>query len=67
MGLIEGSKNKYYLHRENGEKVISVIPLAPNVNCVGNITGTYFSGGIMNMTDDELLRFKLERPHLIEE
>ena len=44
MGLVDGYKNKYYLYRENNEKVISVIPLAPNVNNVGNLTGAYFTG-----------------------
>ncbi|AMG20046.1 DUF3269 family protein [Staphylococcus saprophyticus] len=58
MGLIEGSKNKYYLYRDNDEKVVSVIPLSPNVNNVGNLTGVYFSGADKNMTDDELLHFK---------
>ncbi|WP_204189974.1 DUF3269 family protein [Staphylococcus sp. GDY8P79P] len=58
MGLVDGYKNKYYLYRENNEKVISVIPLAPNVNNVGNLTGAYFSGADKNMTDDELMHFK---------
>lgn len=58
MGLIEGSKNKYYLYRDNDEKVVYVLPLSPNVNSVGNITGAYFSGGVKNMTEDELLNFK---------
>ena len=58
MGLIEGSKNKYYLYRDNDEKAVSVLPLSPNVNSVGNITGAYFSGADKNMTDDELLHFK---------
>ena len=58
MGLIEGSKNKYYLYRDNDEKAVSVLPLSPNVNSVGNMTGAYFSGGVKNMTDDELLNFK---------
>ena len=58
MGLIEGSKNKYYLYRDNDEKAVSVLPLSPNVNSVGNITGAYFSGADKNMTDNELLHFK---------
>ena len=57
MGLVDGYKNKYYLYRENNEKVISVIPLAPNVNNVGNLTGAYFAGTEKNMTDDELMSF----------
>lgn len=59
MGLVDGYKNKYYLYRENNEKVISVIPLAPNVNNVGNLTGAYFAGTEKNMTDDELMSFKV--------
>lgn len=58
MGLIEGSKNKYYLYRDDDEKAVSVLPLSPNVNNVGNLNGTYFSGVDKNMTDDELLNFK---------
>lgn len=58
MGLIEGSKKKYYLYRDDDEKVVSILPLSPNVNSVGNITGAYFSGADKNMTDDELLHFK---------
>ncbi|MDV3051884.1 DUF3269 family protein [Staphylococcus ureilyticus] len=58
MGLVEGYKNKYYLYRDNDEKVVSVLPLGPNVNNVGNLTGAYFEGTEKNMTDDELLHFK---------
>lgn len=58
MGLIEGSKNKYYLYRDDDEKAVSVLPLSPNVNSVGNITGAYFSGAEKIMTDEELLHFK---------
>lgn len=58
MGLVEGYKNKYYLYRENDEKALSVIPLAPNVNNVGNLTSAYFEGTEKNMTDDELMCFK---------
>ncbi len=58
MGLVEGYKSKYYLYRDNDEKVISILPLGTNVNNVGNLTGAYFEGTEKNMTDDELMHFK---------
>jgi len=49
---------KYFLYRDNDEKVISVVPLENGLNEVGNITGAYFGGPTKEMTDHELMHFK---------
>ena len=65
MGLVEGSKRKYYLLNEYGEKAFSVIPLAPDKVYVGNLSGMHFRKMNNIKTDDDLAEF-IKKNNLVE-
>lgn len=55
MGLLEGVKKQYYLYTDDGDKVLQVIPLNPNVNHVISYGGKYIFGkSFTNMSDADL-------------
>ncbi|NHM92460.1 MULTISPECIES: hypothetical protein [Staphylococcus] len=66
MGLIEGSKRKYYLLNEYGEKAFSVIPLAHDKVYVGNLSGMHYRRMDSIKTNKELAEF-IEKNNLVED
>lgn len=68
MGLLEGINKRFYLYTDEGDKVLQVIPLNPNVNHVISFGGRYYFGkNHANMSDADLnaiiKKFNLKYEH----